>query len=48
MTIKLIILENLKKPYSTYIGHKLAIKEDMTPFENITLWARMSLLHGDY
>lgn len=34
-------IAEVEKPYSTYIGHKLAIKLEMTVLENIAFWAKL-------
>jgi heme exporter protein A len=31
----------LKKPYCTYIGHRYAIKPELTVFENIHFWSKL-------
>ncbi len=31
----------LKKPYCTYIGHRYAIKPELTVFENISFWSKL-------
>lgn len=34
--------EQLAKPYCTYIGHKLALKNELKVFENIKYWANLA------
>ena len=34
-------ISSLKKPYCTYIGHKYAIKPELTVYENISFWAKL-------
>lgn len=34
-------LAMLKKPYCTYIGHRYAIKPELTVFENISFWSKL-------
>lgn len=36
-----ILMHEVKKPYCVYIGHRLAIKNDLTVYENILSWAKM-------
>ena len=36
-----IPINYLKKPYSTYIGHRIAIKQDLTVLENIIFWSKL-------
>ena len=36
-----ISLLDFGKPYCTYIGHKLGIKQELTIIENLTFWAQL-------
>ncbi len=38
---KSISIAELNKPYCTYIGHKLAIKPELTVVENLEFWAKI-------
>ncbi|NRB10583.1 MAG: heme ABC exporter ATP-binding protein CcmA [Rickettsiaceae bacterium] len=37
-----ITIDEMPKPYCTYIGHNTALKLDLTVFENIKFWANIS------
>lgn len=41
LTKKNLPINVIKKPYSVYIGHLLAIKNDLTVYENIAYWAKI-------
>ncbi len=34
-------IENVNKPYCTYLGHKTAVKPELTVYENIYFWAKI-------
>lgn len=34
-----IVIDNIKKPYCTYIGHNFGLKSELTIFENLKFWS---------